>query len=328
VAQFHDPWQQMLAGNPMLHRDLLEFRQMLESQAAALAADRATDVDVACLDAAHARLDEQYENDDLAANIEADVAFHQAVAEASHNALIGHLTASLMRLIQGHVSTNLEYLHARPQRWNQLRAQHRAIWQAIRAHKPDAAAQAARGHIEFVRLSMDDNALSEERRMSAQCGGWANPGGWAGSASRPVLRRHQPAGPAGLVSLRVADQADASAGHMPTQSSAVRRGLARQEGTLRCGAFDMAQPPQRQETLQFQPVKVLGRGNLVGQVLELIALEGVVFKVRIGRRSQSAASVSKCALASALISSKAWSKLRSASASHRRSARPRQSWRP
>jgi GntR family transcriptional repressor for pyruvate dehydrogenase complex len=167
VAQFHDPWQQMLAGNPMLHRDLLEFRQMLESQAAALAADRATDVDVACLDAAHARLDEQYENDDLAANIEADVAFHQAVAEASHNALIGHLTASLMRLIQGHVSTNLEYLHARPQRWNQLRAQHRAIWQAIRAHKPEEAAQAARGHIEFVRLSMDDNALNEERRMSA-----------------------------------------------------------------------------------------------------------------------------------------------------------------
>jgi GntR family transcriptional repressor for pyruvate dehydrogenase complex len=72
-----------------------------------------------------------------------------------------------MRLIQGHVSTNLEYLHARPQRWNQLRAQHRAIWQAIRAHKPEEAAQAARGHIEFVRLSMDDNALNEERRMSA-----------------------------------------------------------------------------------------------------------------------------------------------------------------
>ena len=168
VAQFHDPWQQMLAGNPMLHRDLLEFRQMLESQAAALAADRATDVDVACLDAAYARLDKQYESDNnLPANIEADVAFHQAVAEASHNVLIGHLTASLMRLIQGHVATNLEYLHARPQRWNQLRAQHRAIWQAIRSHDPDAAALAARGHIEFVRLSMDDNALSEERRMSA-----------------------------------------------------------------------------------------------------------------------------------------------------------------
>ena len=167
VAQFHDPWQQMLQGNPMLHRDLLEFRQMLESQAAALAADRATDVDVAGLDAAYARLEQHYDSDDLPATIDADLAFHQAVAEASHNAMIGHLTASLMRLIHGHISTNLEYLHARPQRWGQLRAQHRAIWLAIRSHRPDEAAQAARGHIEFVRLSMDDNALSEERRRAA-----------------------------------------------------------------------------------------------------------------------------------------------------------------
>jgi len=39
-AHFTDPWQDMLKGNPMLHRDMLEFRQMLESQAASLAADR------------------------------------------------------------------------------------------------------------------------------------------------------------------------------------------------------------------------------------------------------------------------------------------------
>lgn len=167
VAQFMDPWQQMLAGNPLLHRDLLEFRQMLESQAAALAADRATDVDVAALDAAHIRLAQAYERDDLAEAIETDVAFHQAIAEASHNAMIVHLTTSLMRLMHGHVSTNLEYLHARPQRWGQLRAQHHAIWQAIRNHQPEAAAQAARGHIEFVRVSMDENALAEDRRQSA-----------------------------------------------------------------------------------------------------------------------------------------------------------------
>ena len=167
VAQFLDPWQQMLAGNPLLHRDLLEFRQMLESQAAAMAADRATDVDIAALDAAHARLEQAYERDDLAQAIETDVAFHQSVAEASHNAMIGHLTLSLMRLIHGHVSTNLEYLHARPQRWNQLRAQHHAIWQAIRNHRPAEAAHAAREHIEFVRVSMDDNALAEERRQAA-----------------------------------------------------------------------------------------------------------------------------------------------------------------
>ncbi len=166
-AHFVDPWQDMLKGHPMLHHDLLEFRQMLESQAAALAADRATDADIARLDVVFAALDAQYEGEDLTACIDVDVAFHQAIAEAAHNVLIGHLTSSLMRVIHGHVSSNLEHLHARPQRWEKLRAQHRAIWQAIREHQPEAAGRAARQHIEFVRQSMDESARSEERRSSA-----------------------------------------------------------------------------------------------------------------------------------------------------------------
>ena len=166
-AHFTDPWQDMVKGHPLLHRDLLEFRQMLESQAAQWAADRATDVDIRRLDAAHSKLEQVYASKELAACIDADVAFHQAIAEAAHNVLVGHLTASLMRVIHGHVSDNLEYLHARPSRWDQLQSPHRAIWQAIREHKPQQAALAARDHIEFVRQSIENNALDDERRLSA-----------------------------------------------------------------------------------------------------------------------------------------------------------------
>lgn len=166
-AHFVDPWQDMLKGNPALHRDLLEFRQMLESQAASLAADRATDVDITRLDACFAALEDSYTRDDLPRCIDTDVAFHQAIAEASHNVLIGHLTASLMRVIHGHVTNNLVHLHTRPQRWGQLRAQHRAIWQAIREHNPQEAALAASAHIEFVRQTIEDKALDEARRSSA-----------------------------------------------------------------------------------------------------------------------------------------------------------------
>jgi len=167
-AHFVDPWKDMLQGHPLLHQDMLEFRQMLEAQAACLAADRATDVDMDRMEAAHATLEVLFEaGNDMAACIEADVAFHQSVAEAAHNMLIGHLTASLMRVIHGHVSNNLEHLHARPERWGQLRSQHNAIWHAIRERKPDAAARAAREHIEFVRQSMEENAKAEERRLIA-----------------------------------------------------------------------------------------------------------------------------------------------------------------
>jgi GntR family transcriptional repressor for pyruvate dehydrogenase complex len=166
-AHFVDPWQDMLNGHPLLQQDLLEFRQMLESQAAYLAAERALDVDIQRLDLTYAALERTYASDDLQACIDQDVAFHQVIAEAAHNVLIGHLSASLMRVIHGHVSGNLEHLHAQPRRWDQLQAQHHAIWQAVREHRPEDAARAARSHIEFVRQSMQDSARDEERRRSA-----------------------------------------------------------------------------------------------------------------------------------------------------------------
>lgn len=66
------------------------------------------------------------------------------------------------------MSHNLEHLHARPPRWDRLRGQHRAIWQAVREAKPEAAARAARSHMEFVRTSMDDSTREEGRREIAQ----------------------------------------------------------------------------------------------------------------------------------------------------------------
>lgn len=167
-APMVDPWQQMLQGHPMLQTDLLEFRHILEGEAARLAAERATDADIARIDAAFAALDAAYAGKEIAACIDTDVAFHQAIAEASHNVLIGHLTASLLRVIHSHVGSNLAYLQARTTQWEQLKAQHRAIWHAVRERHSDVARHAAREHIEFVRQSMAETARAEERSRTAQ----------------------------------------------------------------------------------------------------------------------------------------------------------------
>jgi GntR family transcriptional repressor for pyruvate dehydrogenase complex len=167
-AQFVDPWQQMLLGHPNLQGDLLEFRHMLEGEAAMLASERATDADSERIQAAFMALDSAYEGTDLNLCIDCDVAFHQAIADASHNALIAHLNASLMRVIHGHVTSNLAYLRARPMQWLQLRLQHRAIWEAIRDRQSDVALRMAREHIEFVRQSMAETAKAEERLHSAR----------------------------------------------------------------------------------------------------------------------------------------------------------------
>jgi GntR family transcriptional repressor for pyruvate dehydrogenase complex len=166
-ASFSDPWKDMLQTHPLLQADMLEFRHMLEGEAARLAAERATDVDLERIDAAYATLEQAYVRDDLAACIDTDVAFHQAIADASHNSLIGHLWASLMRVIHGHVSDNLVHLHAKPKQWEQLKAQHKAIWESVRGHASEDAMRVSREHIHFVRQSMEEAARMEDRRNSA-----------------------------------------------------------------------------------------------------------------------------------------------------------------
>ncbi len=167
-ASFVDPWKDMLSGHPTLQHDLLEFRHMLEGQAAQLAAERANDFDVERIDAAFNALEAAYEHGDLEACIKADVDFHQAVAEASHNVLIAHLSASLHRLIHDDVERNLHYLHGHPGKWFQLREQHHEIWAKTRAREPQAAAAAARNHITFVQTTMSETALEVSRLESAK----------------------------------------------------------------------------------------------------------------------------------------------------------------
>ncbi|MGC9185352.1 MAG: GntR family transcriptional regulator [Thiomonas sp.] len=166
-ASFVDPWKDMLSGHPALQHDLLEFRHMLEGQAAQLAAERANDFDIKRIDAAFHTLEAAYQKDELDACIKADVDFHQAIAEASHNVLIAHLSASLHRLIHEDIQRNLHYLHDRPDKWFRLREQHHEIWAKTRAREPEAAAAAARNHIVFVKATMSEAALELSRRESA-----------------------------------------------------------------------------------------------------------------------------------------------------------------
>lgn len=165
---FSDPWKAMLDGHPMLQTDILEFRHMLEGEAALLAAERATDEDIVRIEATFNALEAAYDCDDLRACIDADVAFHQAIAEASHNAMIGHISASLMRVVHDHVADNLVHLHARPAQWAHIREQHRKIWDSIRNGHAQASQQVAKEHIAFVRKSMEDAVKLQSRRSSAR----------------------------------------------------------------------------------------------------------------------------------------------------------------
>ena len=74
-STFFDPWQDMMGSYPNLREDMLEFRRMLEGQAAEWAAERATDADLQRLDQSFNALQSSFEGDDTAKRSDADIAF-------------------------------------------------------------------------------------------------------------------------------------------------------------------------------------------------------------------------------------------------------------
>jgi GntR family transcriptional repressor for pyruvate dehydrogenase complex len=166
-AAFSDPWEEMIAAHPSVREDMLEFRHMLEAKAAECAAVRATDADRARLSACHERLQAAFADDNLEQLIDCDVGFHQAIAEASHNAIIGHMTASLLKLLREHIRRNLSELMRVPEAREHLKAQHRLVWRGVIESNPAMARQAAAEHIDFVKQTLSEVLRTESRRESA-----------------------------------------------------------------------------------------------------------------------------------------------------------------
>lgn len=86
-------WRFESAGTTTdLFDELHEIREMIEPPSARLAAERRVAVDVEAASEALARMSRTIHNGDIEGFVEADVAFHAALLEASHNDLVGSLS--------------------------------------------------------------------------------------------------------------------------------------------------------------------------------------------------------------------------------------------
>lgn len=146
------PLLQMFAGHPRTLYDLLEVREQLEGQAAYLAALRATPQDLHKITKAFSALDQT----DPLSNARPDHNFHQAIVEASHNPVLVHVLNGLKNLMLLTVQASVANLNPREEMRNKITSQHRRIYQAIMARKPDAAKRLATAHVRFVSESMRD----------------------------------------------------------------------------------------------------------------------------------------------------------------------------
>jgi GntR family transcriptional repressor for pyruvate dehydrogenase complex len=136
--------------------NLVEVRAILETEIAALAAARATEDDIQAMRKAIAIMDESLDNAD--AFILADNSFHEALAGATHNALIFILINSIVNLLCEQ-RKQIFAVEGGPQR-GQLH--HRRILDSIVRRDPESARAAMASHLQQVREDASTATLQKE----------------------------------------------------------------------------------------------------------------------------------------------------------------------
>lgn len=158
-----DPLIAMLAKRSEVADDYLEFRDVVESSAAAMAAQRANDVDIerikACLD----RIEQAHASGDATEEAEADADLHMAIYETSHNLVLLQIMRALSGNLRTDVLHNRRRLFTIPYVRDLLRDQHIAIAQAIIEKRPDDAQSAAHEHLSYLRRATREIRESEEK---------------------------------------------------------------------------------------------------------------------------------------------------------------------
>ncbi len=129
--------------------EILEVRRALEVEAARLAATRRTDEDIVLIEAALAERDKAWEADDPDLFVEADLAFHMAVAHATHNFVLIDLYEDFSAALRASITAAGTSL-------NKSYIPHDAIARAIAAGDATAAERAGHACMEHILIALTD----------------------------------------------------------------------------------------------------------------------------------------------------------------------------
>lgn len=128
---------------------LLEVRKLLEAGAASLAAHKRTEQDLNAMEQALHEMQEGIGNDELGEK--ADLAFHMAVAVASHNPILVSLMNSVSEmLIETMRETRRIWLFSKQTTTEKLLQEHTNIFEAIQEKNAEAARERMLQHLTNV----------------------------------------------------------------------------------------------------------------------------------------------------------------------------------
>jgi GntR family transcriptional activator of glc operon len=184
-VQNETPLARLYYSHPRLLYDLLEVRELLECEAARLAAERGTEKDFYKITKAYNAMSAEPEalNEDTSTardigesrlyKAQLDHDFHRTIYEASHNPVLVHTLQSLMQLMLNSVMASVSNLYHRDRQKQQIDKHHRQIYNAIIDRKPETAKKVAAEHIRNVRDRMLEIEREEQREERAKIWGKA-----------------------------------------------------------------------------------------------------------------------------------------------------------
>jgi len=143
TPRFGEPMAPLLGQGAERIVELMEIRSSVEIEAAGLAARRATIEDL------HKLADLLTAPGDVLSPDE-DIAFHAAIAAATHNPLFERVIREPVDLLHSHMAAILAVFYAEPGGAVALQQQHDAVRRAIRSGNEEKARQAMRHHLDYV----------------------------------------------------------------------------------------------------------------------------------------------------------------------------------
>lgn len=153
---FTTPLAELLQAHPAAAYDYLDFRCVVEGEAARLAALRGTDVDRDVLTRRFLAVEQAHGETDPSGEAAADADFHLAIYEMAHNLVLLHIMRGFSAMLRNDVFYNRNRLYSRQGVRELLLSQHRSIYDAVMTGDGDAAAAAATRHIRFTRSALQE----------------------------------------------------------------------------------------------------------------------------------------------------------------------------
>lgn len=140
--------------------DVFEIRGALEGLAAELAAERATEEEIECMERLLVELAAVIERKDLQKIVEIDTRFHETLYASSRNERLSQLISLLREQIQRFRTKTMTH----PARMKVALEEHRALVEALSARDPALSRRLSQEHIQSAESSLMSLLAAEEKK--------------------------------------------------------------------------------------------------------------------------------------------------------------------